>query len=418
MKNLSFKYHPDFQFWKQKLIYWADQHYSFLSYLDGNDYSYPEEPFGNLFFAGNKSLDENEIWSEQQNQFKVGIIGYDFKNKIESLKSENPAPIELPELCFFTPDIIFCFEKDHVKSQKKLPEGFWKKIEEIQIPEINTFCAVNPQITKANYIKSIKSIQQQIREGETYEMNFCQAFKGGFKIWDPISSFFQLQKISPMPFAALFKAESKWLISASPERFIKKQKSKIIAQPIKGTNQRGKHVAEDEANKKALLASEKERAENLMITDLTRNDLSKVSEVGSVKVDELFGVYALPRVFQMITTVSSTLKPNISFKEIIQATFPMGSMTGAPKIRTMELIDELESFKRGWFSGAFGWIDENGDFDFSVIIRSIIADLEAKKLYFGVGSAITIDSNAYLEYEECELKSQAILEVLNGRRNS
>lgn len=194
--------------------------------------------------------------------------------------------------------------------------------------------------------------------------------------------------------------------------------SKIIAQPIKGTIQRGNDKVNDEINKEHLLASAKERAENLMITDLTRNDLSKISEIGSVRVEELFGIYSLPRVFQMITTVSSILKPNTPIKEIIQTTFPMGSMTGAPKIRTMELIDELELFQRGWFSGAFGWIDEKGDFDFSVVIRSIIADMESKKLYFGVGNAITIDSDAEKEYEECELKSQAILDVLNGRTKS
>ena len=217
-----------------------------------------------------------------------------------------------------------------------------------------------------------------------------------------------------MPFAALFKAESTWLVSASPERFLKKSGNRLIAQPIKGTISRQGDPVEDQMNKELLLSSEKERAENLMITDLMRNDLAKVSQTGSVEVEELFGIYALPRVFQMISTVSSELVPNTSFKEIIKATFPMGSMTGAPKISTMEILDREESFKRGWFSGAFGWMNDQGDFDFSVVIRSVIADLNVKKLYFGVGSAITIDASASHEYDECQLKAQAIFELLRG----
>ncbi|WP_296698664.1 anthranilate synthase component I family protein [Algoriphagus sp.] len=400
------------------MIYWVSQQYDYLSYFDGNNYTYPQKAFSNLLFAGNKKINEDDLWNEQLNLVKIGIIGYDFKNSLESLSSKNSPIINLPDLCFFAAELCFCFEENYIKSKTKLTEEFWRKIKTIELPDDKIKCELKAQITKREYIKSVETIQKYIREGDTYEMNFCQAFEGSFTIWDPIASFFKLQKISPMPFASLFKAEDKWLISASPERFLKKENSRLIAQPIKGTIQRGGTEIDDEVNKKSLLTSEKERAENLMITDLTRNDLSKISEIGSVKVEELFGIYSLPKVFQMITTISSILKPDTTFKKIIQATFPMGSMTGAPKIRTMELIDELESFKRNWFSGAFGWIDENGDFDFSVVIRSIIADLETKKLYFGVGSAITIDSDASKEYEECELKSQAILEVLNGRKKS
>ena len=217
-----------------------------------------------------------------------------------------------------------------------------------------------------------------------------------------------------MPFAALFKASNKWLVSASPERFLKKEGKTLIAQPIKGTIQRSSDPIQDKINAESLRNSEKEQAENLMITDLMRNDLARVSETGSVQVKELFGIYPLPRVFQMISTIHSRLQPKVSFRQIIEATFPMGSMTGAPKISTMNIIDREESFKRGWFSGAFGWIDDEGDFDFSVIIRSVIADMEAKKLYFGVGSAITVDASAEQEYEECALKAQAIFELLRG----
>ncbi len=418
MMDFPFSYSLSSPNFKQKLTKWAHAHFQFLALFQGNDYQYPEEPFADFFFAGNQELTENEIWDKSVQKVKVGIVGYDFKNQIEQLESSNPAWLPLPDLCFFTPEIALKFEENLVKSSTELSDDFWRQIESIEFIEQSTECDFRALITRQEYLEKVKKIQELIIEGETYEMNFCQAYEGQFENWDPISAFFKLQKASPMPFSALFKAREKWLVSASPERFLNKKGSKLIGQPIKGTIRRGSTPEEDIVNRSILIESEKERAENLMITDLTRNDLSKVSKVASVKVDELFGIYSLPRVFQMITTVSSELKENVSFKEIIQATFPMGSMTGAPKIRTMKLIEELESFKRSWFSGAFGWVDEAGDFDFSVIIRSIIADQKSKKLYFAVGSAITIDSDASKEYEECELKSQAIREILHGRSNS
>jgi len=217
-----------------------------------------------------------------------------------------------------------------------------------------------------------------------------------------------------MPFSSLFKAENLYLIGASPERFLKKEGMRMIAQPIKGTIRRGKDSEEDFALKNQLLNSEKERAENLMIVDLMRNDLSKFSETGSVDVEELFGVYPFAKVHQMISTVTSDIKKNVGLKEIIHATFPMGSMTGAPKIKCMELIEKYENFRRGWFSGTLGHIHTNGDFDFNVIIRSIVFDKNTGKGYFAVGSAITYDADPAYEYEECLLKASAILEVLEG----
>lgn len=415
MTSFPFSYPlPDPQ-WVKKLTYWANREYPYLAYFNGNDYDYPKGNFENIFFAGNKSIDLKEFWNSPASYFKVGIMGYDFKNQLEKLQSSNPSFLDLPETCFFQPELLIKIEKDQILSKTELPFEFWNRIERIELPHSpNLACRCSPQISKEKYIESVETIKNLIVEGETYEMNFCQAFSGDFETWDPIAAYFRLNEISPMPFSALFKAEEKWIISASPERFIKRTGTQLIAQPIKGTIRRGITTEEDLENRNILANSEKEKAENLMITDLMRNDLSKVSKTGTVRVDELFGIYPLPKVFQMISTVSSDLKPEITFEEIIRATFPMGSMTGAPKIRTMELIDELESFKREWFSGALGWIDEEGDFDFSVLIRSIIADLNAKKLYFGVGSAVTFDADPEQEFEECQLKAQAIVEVLRG----
>lgn len=417
MASFPFSYTLPGPQWVRKLTYWASQEFAFLAYFNGNDYSYPKGNFGNIFFAGNKSITSKELWNPSNGIFKVGIIGYDFKNNLENLQSSNPAFLDLPEICFFQPELILRIEQDQLLSKTELTDEFRDQINRIELPQFPNIASLwTPQISKEKYIKSVEIIKNHIVEGNTYEMNFCQAFSGEFESWDPVASYFKLNEISPMPFSALFKAKEKWIVSASPERFVKKTGTQIIAQPMKGTIRRGTSVDEDFENRKRLSNSEKEKAENLMITDLMRNDLSKVSKTGTVKVDELFGIYPLPRVFQMISTIISELNPEVSFEEIIQATFPMGSMTGAPKIRTMELIDELESFKRGWFSGALGWIDEEGDFDFSVVIRSIIADLNAKKLYFGVGSAITFDADPEQEYEECKLKAQAIFEVLRGAR--
>lgn len=413
MKENLYFYPISFSFWKEKLAYWADKNFRFFALAQGNDHQYPEGPFDSYFYAGNKELTEKELWSK--NGFKVGIIGYDFKNQIEKLSSLNPEFFFLPELCFFEPEFNFKIDSVGIHSSKRLSEEFFTEIEAQIIPENPSIsCSVFPQISRENYLQSVKTIQNEILEGNTYEANFCQAYSGTFDSWDPIAAFFKLNKLSKMPFAALFKAKDKWLVSASPERFLKRIGTKLIAQPIKGTIQRGATPEEDTENREKLISSEKERAENLMITDLMRNDLARVSKTGSVRVDELFGIYPFPRVLQMISTVSSEVNPEATFEEIIRATFPMGSMTGAPKISTMKIIEREESFKRGWFSGAFGWIDESGDFDFSVVIRSIIADLEAKKLYFGVGSAITIDASSELEYDECELKAQALFELLRG----
>ncbi len=403
--------------WIKKLIYWADSRFEFVAFQQGNGYELPGGPFKKRFFAGHRSLTEREIWTENSNGYRVGIIGYDYKNQIESLNSSNPAFIDLPDLSFFEAALVIEFKEEEMEFITPVSATFFDEINAIQLPaNPKSDCKFSPQTSKQEYLSIIDRIQNEIIEGNTYEANFCQAFSGKFEVFDPIASYFHLNTISPMPFSALYKSNHNWLISASPERFLKKSGNHIIAQPIKGTIRRGKNPGEDLSQIQKLSKSEKEQAENLMITDLMRNDLSKVSKTASVKVDELFGIYPLPRIFQMMTTISAELMEAITFKEIIHATFPMGSMTGAPKISTMNIIDQLENFKRGWYSGAFGVIEPNGDFDFSVIIRSIITDQTAKKLYFGVGSAITIDAVATEEYEECLLKAQAIVEVLNGSK--
>lgn len=394
-----------------QVVEWVNQTYPFFCLTTGHQQDYPRGTFPDQILAGKKELTQENLWKSSKNKL-AGIFSYDYKNQLEKLSSGNPSLVKVPDLTFFEAELIITFSSEQIQSNLPLPEHLWSGTSRSQ-----TETKVNLQAltTKKKYLETFHRIQDQIVQGNTYEMNYCIAMAGEIQQLQPIAAFFNLMNLSPMPFSALFKANDKYLISASPERFLKKTGSQLIAQPIKGTARRSANTEQDEANKKNLLASEKERAENLMITDLMRNDLSKVSKTGSVEVPELFGLYSFPKVHQMISTVQSQLQDNISLRDIIQASFPMGSMTGAPKIKTMELIDQLENFQRGWFSGSLMLIDETGDFDSSVIIRSIIVDQSQNKLYFGVGSAVTIDADAEAEYEECLLKASAILEVLSGK---
>jgi para-aminobenzoate synthetase component 1 len=229
---------------------------------------------------------------------------------------------------------------------------------------------------------------------------------------DP-SALFKKMKASS-PFSAFYKIEHNYLLCSSPERFIRKEGNRIISQPMKGTAARNEDTILDLQNKLKLQTSEKERSENVMIVDLVRNDLSRIAERGSVQVDELFGIYTFPAVHQMVSTASAQLKSEMPFTTIVEAMFPMGSMTGAPKIRAMEIIDQCESFNRSIYAGSIGYISPNGNFDFNVVIRSILYNDKIKSAMIPVGSAITNSSVAEDEYNECLLKAQKLLQIING----
>ncbi len=232
---------------------------------------------------------------------------------------------------------------------------------------------------------------------------------------DPFDVYHQLAGRSPNPFSGLYRVDDQWLICASPERFLRKTGQRLISQPIKGTLSRmGTDTASLDAERRQLANSSKDRAENVMVVDLVRNDLSRICREGSVQVDELFGIYSFAQVHQMISTVSGMVDEPVSMSRILKATFPMGSMTGAPKIRVMQLIEQYEKNTRGIFSGALGYIQPNGDFDFNVVIRSLMYNAQSGHLSYKVGSGITIYSEPELEWEECLLKAKAIEAVLGG----
>ena len=271
---------------------------------------------------------------------------------------------------------------------------------------------IQAQMSRAQYLEKVAHVRNHIQKGDIYEMNLCQAFFVEHVELNPLAVFEALNALAKTPFTAFYKIKNKYALCASPERFLKKEAQKLIAQPIKGTIRRGKNAAEDLQLSNELYNSAKDRSENVMIVDLMRNDLGRICQTGSVTVKELFGIYPYSNVFQMISTIEGDLKPNIHFIEALRQCYPMGSMTGAPKIRAMELIEQYEETKRGLYSGSIGYITPEGDFDFNVIIRSVLYNADNQYLSFQVGGAIVYDSVPEAEYEECLLKANLIFKIL------
>ena len=340
-----------------------------------------------------------------------GVLGYDLKNNFEKLDSNNQEIISCPELSFFVPQIVIAIDKNNNVGilKGKLTDAFWDTERADSLFQVS---AAQSPITKEIYLNKIAQIHNLIYAGEVYELNYCVPFKHEYLAFDPISFHQKLIQKSPVPMAAYLRADHLHLCGASMERFLLRDGEQLISQPIKGTIRKGDNTQEDEALINELENSEKDRAENVMIVDLVRNDLARVSIPGQTQVEELFGVYSYLQVHQMISTIKSTVSENTTVKDILEATFPMGSMTGTPKIAAMQHIEELEDFKRGWYSGALGYISPTNDFDFNVVIRTMLCDEQAKTLNYNAGGAITIDSEAEKEWDEVQLKIKAIKEVL------
>jgi para-aminobenzoate synthetase component I len=361
---------------------------------------------------GMASFQQLEEFKKQHTDWLFGHLSYDLKNQVETLKSANPSGIQFPDLFFFHPEVVLIGKKDTVSIGSFSDEDNSRIIKTIARQEVTSVrpsaaITLSPRFSKGEYITAVEQIQWHIQRGDCYELNFCQEFHSTAEV-NPVSLFTRLTEASPNPFSALYRLHDQYLVCASPERFIKLRGEDLISQPIKGTARR---EGSDEVIRKQLLHDPKERSENIMITDLVRNDLSKVSKEGTVEVEELLGVYSFPHVHQMITTVKGTAQSK-DISAILKATFPMGSMTGAPKKRVMELIEQYERTKRGIFSGSVGYITPEGDFDFNVVIRSIMYNATTNYLSVQAGSAITFYSDAEKEYEECLLKIAAIERVL------
>ena len=348
-----------------------------------------------------------------------GYLGYDLKNEIELLQSTQLDTTHFPDLSFFAAKTVIYIQKDalFIESIDRDPKDLFNQLSHFESstesPRVsNKIPTVRHRVPEKSYLETIDTIKQHIVAGDIYEMNYCmEYYVGNIKI-DPFDYFIRLNTVSKTPFAGFYHHDHINILCGSPERFLSKNGNQLISQPIKGTRKRTHDSEQDELVKNELLTSEKDRAEHVMIVDLVRNDLNKIAKVGSVKVDELFGIYSFEYVHQMISTISAIKKPGVTWVDIIKATFPMGSMTGAPKVMSMKLIEQYENTKRGAYSGALGYIDPSGDFDFNVIIRSILYNDQTNYLSFNVGGAIVFDSDPISEFDECLVKSASMLKTL------
>ena len=414
--------------WVQKLKNWAAK-FEYVSILDSHSnsgYSYPDDSkYDLLMGVGCIDVIENvpnaferlQEFHARKKDWLFGFFSYDLKNQLEDLTSSNVDEVKMPCIHFFQPKYVFSLKGDALTigllkgesfdSLKAEIDGF-VNLQEIKEGKIQ----VTPRIKHADYIKAVLGLKHHIQIGDIYEVNFCQEFYANHKLNSPWNLYQKLTQKSSTPFACFHRVNDKYLMCASPERYLKKEGVKLISQPIKGTVKRGENSTEDKQLAHDLYINKKERSENVMIVDLVRNDLSIVADKGSVKVPELYGIYEFPQVFQMISTVEARLRDGVSFSEALRKSFPMGSMTGAPKIKSMELIEQFESTKRGLYSGSVGYISPDADFDFNVVIRSIQYNESEQFLNFMVGGAITSLADPESEFQESLLKAKAIFEIL------
>lgn len=408
---------------KQQMLRWANQ-FSICCFLDNNEYSSNYQSYEWLLAAGavkTFSPSENKLpalkeFCANNKDWLFGHLSYDLKNEIDNLNSFHQDFIGFPDIFLFQPEIVIHLNAGSViiSCITKEPENIFQSIQNIILYQDHRLQkpAIHLRTAKWQYIDTIEKLRKHILRGDCYEINYCIEFFSEDSIIDPLTVYEKLINISPNPFASFYKVHDKYLMCASPERYLKKSGKEIISQPIKGTIKRNIEINKDDIDKQQLYRSAKDRSENVMVVDLVRNDLSKICKDGSVEVKELFGIYTFPQLHHMISTVKGELKDEVDFADIVKATFPMGSMTGAPKRSVMQLIEKYEQTKRGVFSGAVGYIDPQEDFDFNVVIRSILYNATNEYISYQVGSGITFYSNAEDEFEECLLKAKAIEKVL------
>jgi len=415
---------------KNQILIWSQQSDEVV-WLDSNHYaqkygSYDAilavEAFTSIQTDYQNGFEKLKEYQSLVNDWIFGYLTYDLKNDVEELSSKNPDGLEFPDLSFFQPKKLFLFKDDQVEIQylKCVDDEINTDLEaicntkEVAKKDEEKAVKIKLKIHKDEYFNKVNTVLNHIHNGYIYEANFCQEFYAENTIIAPLDTYKKLNKISKPPFAAFVKLYDKYALSASPERYIKKEGQRIISQPIKGTAKRAMDPEDDKALKKALISDEKERAENIMIVDLVRNDLSKTATKGSVKVEELCQVYTFDQVHQMISTVTSKVAAETHPVDCIKSTFPMGSMTGAPKISAMKIMEQLEESKRGLYSGAIGYFTPDNDFDFNVVIRTILYNATQKYVSYSVGGAITAKSDPLKEYEECLVKAKAMRTVLES----
>lgn len=415
---------------KAKVLHWL-QGFTTFAYLDSNGYTQDvHQHYELLVGAGNwaelatdtgTAFEQWADWQAEHPDWQLGWLSYDLKNELENLSTQHLKWLEFPDLFFFVPTFVLSIRGGQLTLAIKHgdPAVLFEQIDQLT-PLPDPAAAVPESIplragfNRATYLEKVEQVKRHIAQGDVYELNLCQAFFANPTELDPFVVFQRLNRAAQSPFAAFFGHAQRYVISASPERFLQKKGQQLLTQPIKGTIRRGKTAAEDAALRAALAANPKDQSENVMIVDLVRNDLARSCVTGSIKVDELFGIYSFATVHHMISTISGQLRPEMGLVQAIRNAFPMGSMTGAPKVRCLKLIDTLESGRRGVYSGAIGYVDPAGDADLNVVIRSILFDASSAQLSLQVGSAIVADSDPEQEYAECLLKAAALFQALGA----
>lgn len=413
---------------RQQLLQWAQQ-YDEVAWLDSNEHVQTHgtysailavDAFTALKTDADKAFEKLDEYQTITKDWLFGSLSYDLKNDVEALTSKNIDGLEFPQLYFFQPKKVFLFSQTAVTLSylnmvdDELQED-WDAILATHVTQKTISkqpIQVLARTSKGSYLKKVATMLQHIKRGDIYEANFCQEFFSEGVTLNPTAAFCKLNELSTPPFATFLKLEQQYVLSASPERYLKKEGTHIVSQPIKGTAKRAVSPKEDAALMLQLQQDPKERSENIMITDLVRNDLSRVAKKGTVAVQELCKIYTFEQVHQMISTIVCEVPESIRPVEIIKKTYPMGSMTGAPKVSAMKIIEKLEDARRGAYSGAVGYFTPSGDFDFNVVIRSILYNAATQYVSFSVGGAITAKSIPEAEYQECLLKAKAMRQVL------
>lgn len=413
---------------KKQLLQWGSTH-EVVMWLDSNDYSQDFSSYDAILAVNVESqltsdyfraFEELKTFQAQIKDWIFGYFSYDLKNDVEQLQSRNNDDLLFPDLFFFQPKKIFLIKDNSIELQyasscSSEMDFDLKSIQSFDLSVNQTnrrSVSVQARMTKLDYINRVNQIKEHILRGDIYEANFCQEFYAHVSDLDPLLIFKQLNEMAKVPFATFFKRGDNYLISSSPERYLRKEGKLLISEPIKGTAKRSADIVEDSQLSRLLQTNKKERSENIMIVDLVRNDLSKVAKPGTVQVQNLCKVHAFEQVHQMISTITATMRDDVHPVDAIRASFPMGSMTGAPKVSAMTIIENFEISKRGLYSGAIGYFTPELDFDFNVVIRSILYNKNRSYLSYSVGSAITNQSDAEYEYEECLLKARALRSVL------
>ncbi|WP_244518745.1 anthranilate synthase component I family protein [Parapedobacter composti] len=420
-------YHlKDSRAFAQRALQWAAK-FDSACYLDSNGY---RDNYGNLdvFIAVGAAAefvaDGHDTFANLQRFIDAhpgswipGFFGYDLKNEIEQLYSRHLNRIDFPDAYFFVPQYTLLIGQHNVEIKGADPAAIVREIEATEVTDgpPGFKGQLRYRVDHHAYFTTFDALKNHIRMGDVYEINYCQEFYAEEASLNPLETYRRLNAVSPTPFSCFFKYGDRYILSASPERFLSKNGNTLISQPIKGTAPRGKTGKQDERLKTQLAANPKEVSENLMVVDLVRNDLTRSAEPGTVEAPALLEIHSFKQVHQLVSTVTCQARKGISATEIIRNTFPPASMTGAPKISAMELIDAYEDSRRGVYSGALGYFSPQGNFDFSVVIRTMLYNAKKRYLSFQTGGAITANADPEKEYDECLLKGKALFEVLKGR---